>query len=441
MWSLFRSSSAMRAPLFIRSTSRATALGAAALAAVLCARVGSAQEVAFVPQATLTGSWASNRLLTIPSSPSSETLLGVFGGDLLLRNPTSTFDMRPLITVQGDSNYTTLDRWEALVDLIGRHQSLKGDYNILVEYHREDAFNAQYGVVAYNPLNPNAPDTTGTGKIQTGITKSTYEVAPDFSYELTQRFSIGGEATLAAVRYSTQIPGFMVSYNSPSVELNGGYKLSPRSQITVGPYYTVYDPVDSDLGSVKSTGYGLDFNYRFKWTKVSQMKLQVKVEHDTSPAARGVTPPPSSQPFDIPASSATVVGLEWVGLNRFETSSIQYSVGRFLEPSSYGGRVTNNQVRGQYVKRFSPRFQASVALRLTRTNEVGDQTIFGNDCTCDRGLARATVSTLLTPLWTLSGGYQGVYQNLHQNIPDEPNSTWSHGVFVTVEYHGQQPPQ
>ncbi|HTT02829.1 MAG TPA: hypothetical protein VMG11_12165 [Steroidobacteraceae bacterium] len=432
----------MRTATLIGSISGATPWWAALLVALACSRIAAAQEAVFVPQAQLTGSWASNRQLTIPASPSSEGLLGIFGGDLLLRNPTSTFDVRPLFTVQGDTNYSNLDRWEGLIDMIGHSQSLKGEYNVLLEYHREDAFNAQYGIVAYNPLNPNAPDTSGTGKIETGITKSTYEVAPDFSYELTQRFSIGGDATLAAVRYSQQFAGFMVSYNSPSVELNGGYKLSQRSQITIGPYYTVYDPVDTDQGSVKSTGYGLDFKYQFKWSKVSQMKLQLKVEHDTSSAARGVTPPSEgSQPFDIPASSATVVGVEWVGINRFETSTIQYSVGRFLEPSSFGGRVTNNQLRAQYVKRFSPRFQAVGAVRLTRTTEVGDNVTFGNDCTCDRGLARVSLSTLLTPEWTLSGGYQGVYQNLHQNVPDEPNSAWSQGVFITVEYHGQQPPQ
>jgi hypothetical protein len=209
------------------------------------------------------------------------------------------------------------------------------------------------------------------------------------------------------------------------VELDLGWAFSPRSKLAVGPYFTYYDPINSDEGSVKDTGYGISANYSYKTSALSQSRLTVRVEHDSSSAAPG-----------IPSSTATNWGVEWVGSRRFLTDNVQYSIGRFLEPSSEGGRTAVDQFRIQDNKRLSERWSLNVAVRLTRSSDVAG-TVLANPGNRDHANAQALLAYLLTPEWVISGGYRYAYQK----VPYFPASAHSNIVFITLGYHGQQPPR
>jgi hypothetical protein len=319
------------------------------LTLLLWTQIAGAQQTQFIPQIETSAEWATNRSLQVPSAPDGELYTATVGGDLLRRTPVADFDFRPLLTYQYDNKISNLDRFEALVDLVSDFRTLKGEYSFNAEYHREDAFNSQYGIAAYNPLNPNAPDTAGTGELVTGVTRTTYEAAPSFSYDLTQRTSIVGTGTYDYVRYSTDFPGQLVSYQSPEVEIDAMYALSPASRVGVGPYFATYEPLESNEGTVRENTYGLNFNYNynfsFRYSGVTRTTINLRVERDTAQAAPG-----------IPAASSTNWGFEWLGFHKFLTSSVQYSVGRFLEPSSFGARTAIDQVRVQYSRRLTERF-------------------------------------------------------------------------------------
>jgi hypothetical protein len=410
--------------LFRSSLLVALAASSVALAALVRATPAYAQQTAFVPWVEASTDWSTNRTLQVPAAPSSEDYSLVAGGDLLRRSPLSEIDLRPLITLQGNSKLPAVDKYEALVDLVTDYRTLRGEYSFNAEYHREDAYNSQYGYAPFNSLNPNAPDTFG-GTVVTGITKTTYEVAPSASYDLTQRLSLQASGSFDAVRYSTDIPQQLVSYNSPEVELDLAWALSSTSKLGVGPYYTYYDPINSSSGSVKDTASGVNFSYNYKSSAVSQSRLTVRVEHDSSRAA-----------FGIPSSTATTWGFEWVGSRRFLTNSIQYSIGRFLQPSSDGGRTAVDQFRVQDNKRLSERLSLDVAVRVTRSSDVGN-TVLANTGNRDHVNAQVFLAFLLTPEWSISGGYRFVYLK----VPYLPASAESHAVFITVGYHGQQPPR
>jgi hypothetical protein len=396
------------------------------LVALGCVPLASAQEIAFVPQGEVSAEWATNRTLTVPASPDSEIYHATLGGDLLRLTQVSSFDLRPLITVQHDSQISNLDAVEALVDLATDYHTLRSEFSLKAEYHREDAYNSQYGLVAFNPLNPNAPDTAGTGAVVTGITKTSYTAAPEFSYDLTARLSLVASADLEAVRYTTEIPGELVSYNSPEVDLGLAWALSRISRLEVGPYYAYYDPINgSSEGSVKNNAYGLSASYDAKFSAVSQSRLTVRLERDESPAA-----------FGAPSSQLTTVGFEWVGYQKFLTSNVRYSIGRFLEPSSAGGRTTVDQIRVQYHRLLTPRWSVDGAVRLTRASDIGDL-ITDASGDRDRANAQGAVSYLLTPEWFVSGGYRYAYLK----FASETTAAHSNAIFLTVGYHGQQPPR
>ena len=408
-----------------RSVTPLGALGWVTITHVMFACSAIAQEVAFVPQANISTEWATNRNLTIPAGPDSELYRTTVGGDLLRRTSVSDLDFRPLITMQHDAQISTLDTLEALVDLAGDYRTLRSESSLLAEYRREDAYNSQYGITVFNPLNPYAPDTAGTGAIATGITRTTYQLAPQFAYDFEQRLSITGSADLIAVRYSTDVPGELVSYNSPTVDLALGWRLNPASRIAVGPYYSYYNPTNNTEGAVKTTTYGVSFDFITRTSSVSNSRITARVERDSSPAAYGA-----------PSFNQTLWGLEWVGLHKFLTSNIQYSIGRFLEPGSAGGRTTSDELRVQYSRFLTQRCSVNAAVRLTRNSDVGNSVI--NDSNNrDRANALAGVSYLFTPEWSVSAGYR--YSRLKYAGASEGAN--SNAVFLTLGYHGLQPPR
>jgi hypothetical protein len=385
----------------------------------------AAQEVAFVPQAQISTDWASNRSLTTPASPDSELYRTTVGGDLIRRTLVSDLDFRPLLTVQHDSQVGTLDSFEALVNLVGDYRTVRSESSLLGEYHREDAYNSQYGVASFNPLNPNAPDTAGTGVVVTGSTKSTYQLAPEFSYDFSPRVSAYGGADLVAVRYSTDVPEVLVSYNSPRVDLGLAWALNPTTRLALGPYYVYYNPVHDNEGAVKTTTYGVSLELRNKFSTVSQSKLNLSVERDTGPAA-----------FGAPSFDHTLWSFGWVGTHKFLTSDIQYSIGRFLQPDSAGGRAESDQIRLQYNKLLTRRWSVNAAVRLTRNTDIGSVIAAYNDRR-DRANAHLAVAYLLTPEWSISGGYRYAYLK----DASASNSANSNSVFLTVGYYGLQPPR
>jgi len=401
--------------------------------ALAAAHFAHAQEVAFVPQFSLTGEYATNRTLATPSAPNSVDGQLMAGADILAHTQVASFDLRPLVTFLDDNKIKNLNQYEALVDLVTAYRTQKSEWDFEAEYQRQDAFSAEYGIAAYNPLNPNAPNTQGTGFIVTGDTKTSFDVQPSFSYDLTQRWSLSGNLAYDAARYSTDVPGYLVSFNSEGAEVDMGYAVTRQSTIAAGPYYTNYEPINSDVGAVRNHSYGINANYNYKVSQITSTKLTVRVERDMSPSA-----------FGFPASSTTTWGADWTGIHKWLTSSVQFSIGRFLQPSSFGGRTSVDQFRVQYTKLFTERLSANAAVRATRSTDIGN-IVLDDTGNRDRANVQLALSYLFTEEWSLSGGYRYSYQSLPSfdtsGLNAGQRNAHSNAVFITVAYHGRQPPK
>jgi long-subunit fatty acid transport protein len=98
----------------------------------------------------------------------------------------------------------------------------------------------------------------------------------------------------------------------------------------------------------------------------------------------------------------------------------------------------------QYTRLFTQRFMGNAAVRLTRSTDVGDVALddSGNR---DRANVQLALSYLFTQEWTLSGGYRFAYQALPSYDITGINlgqvNAHSNGVFITVAYHGREPPR
>ena len=381
----------------------------------------SAQQVVFVPEMEVWAQYDSNRLLDPETPRSAETYWMQLAGDLKSIGERSDVELRPQLTLQ-DSTVSSVNRFEALVDLKADYRTLRSMWSILTEYHREVAYNAQYGLAAFNPLNPNAPDTVGTGDIVTGLTKTTYSVEPDFTYQATHRLSFEAPTRFDAVRYDVEVPDQFVSYNNPYVELDGLWSVSARGQIGFGPYYSLYDPRQGDAARVSS--YGVDLSYRFNWSRIDRSTVSLRAERDTFTQS------------GMPDDSKNTFGIEWVGYHKMQAGMVQYAIGRFMEPSSVGSLVGLNQIRVQYRHDFTARVQFVGSMRVSRSDDLSDNTHE------DRAILQVALVRRLTELWSVSGGYRFAYQklrDLESNVIVTEPAARNNGVFINVAYHGREP--
>lgn len=387
-------------------------------AALLGSPALHAQQTAFVPYVQLTGEYDTNRLLNANHSQSGEWGEATIGTQLLRETVQSIIDVRPEVSVQ-DSSYSQLNRFDARLDARGNYRTQKTVYAAAASYRREDSYNAEYGLAEFNPYNPGAPDTVGTGTVVTGITRSTYNFSPDIVHTFTQRLTGELDGNFTSVHYSNDIPQTFVSFSAPYVEMSLLYALSQRSQVGIGPYYTRYDPVNELAdGTLKSQSYGSNFIYRYQTSQLTSSTITVKVgrvEQDQ---------------FVGPGTTSTNWGVEWTGSYQFLTSRLQYSVGRFLEASSIGGEVSLDQIRLQYSRNFTARLSGLGALRATRQDTVVNST--GHR---DRVFGDASLKYAVTPHWDISGGYRFAWQKL----PPSSQSAANNGVYLTIGLHALDP--
>jgi hypothetical protein len=85
---------------------------------------------------------------------------------------------------------------------------------------------------------------------------------------------------------------------------------------------------------------------------------------------------------------------------------------------------------------LNARWSFNSAVRLTRNTDVSNLAI-DNTGNRDRANAQAALAYLLTPTWSLSGGYRYAYLK----FPAPSISAHSNAIFLTVAYHGLQPPR
>jgi hypothetical protein len=389
-------------------------LGAAA-AAMSLGRVALAQETYFVPGVSAGAEWNSNRQLSTDER-SSAGYRAALEGYWKRNSPRTDFYLHPQINFQDYPNIDQQEKVGGLLELDTNHHTLKGLYSLTGRYTREDTLNAELGKAGFDNVDPEAPDTVGTGNVTGGITRTRYELEPSMSYSITELTDFEAKARWDSVKYESDLANERVGYDSPEVELYGVHAFGPRLRMAAGPYYTKFE-TDNDQN--KTEGYGANVEMRYQWSEITRTTLAFNVEKDD------VTTGSRKE-------SRTNWGLRWLGQRRMRVGQVKYSIGRFLEPSSVGSRVTLDQVRVQYIRPLGPRFAIDSAVRLARSRTIGNATEGGDR---DRANVEITTRTQLSRTLSLNIGYR--YAFLDRKALDD--SVQNHGVFVLFAFHGLDP--
>jgi hypothetical protein len=419
-----------------RRQALALAVVGASIALGVLVRPATAQEVSFVPNASATAEWDSNRLLNRPPRSAAS-----YGGDV----GAQLWDITPRAMTEVVAQIAYADVPQLNYDWTSGNALLRTDYKglasewtLAASYRKDVTFTTEFGQANFNNCLTLTvcTDSNGTAKVTTGISRDSYEVDPGFAYNFTPRFDIEGDFRINGVHYSQQQAGAFVDYTSPYAGLTLNYDTSPRSSVGVGPYFSRYEQSGNGLESsgqgqngqvtligtnTTNTG-GAMLDYLYKTSDVTRMTLTARVEEN------------HIDTFGSPSQSNTTWGFEWVGTHKFEVGNIQFALGKFLEPSSIGGRVSLEQVRVQVYRPFTPRLSFTGAVRVTRTKMVGAalQDLVPTE---DRTNAEGYLRYEITRRFYVTGGY------IFARSRDlgEDNLAYSNGAMITFGYQGLEP--
>src|SRR5262249_45370993 len=114
------------------------------------------------------------------------------------------------------------------------------------------------------------------------------------------------------------------------------------------------------------------------------------------------------------------------------TGDLRYGIGRFLQPSTLGDRLQEDQLRLEYNRAITQRVSFNTALRLTRDRLASDPTSATNR---DRDFLTLALSDFLTQRLLLSCGYRFIWQNF-QSVNEKAHDN---ALFLTFTYRGLRP--
>lgn len=392
----------------------------AALAALLSvAPAAWSQQWLFMPGIETSGEYSTNRRLSTTDEESTSGGRVTLDARIRRISPRGDTELRPAISYQRFSGQSEIDALEGRFDIRHKYQTLKGRFGLQGRFRRQDAFNAELGQASFDDSDPTIPDDVGSGVVTGGVTRTSYQVMPSFSYSFTERTDFETTLRYDAVDYDSELEGERVGYKSPSIDVELVRELSPRLRIGFGPYFSHYE---RDDGINESDSYGATINLRFKTSEVTRSTFRVRAERNEDIV---------NEPVRV-KDSATAWGVEWIGTRENRAGSTTYRIGRFLQPTSFGGRREVDQLHVQYDRPFNRRTSLRAAVRYTRANEISDLDVGGGD----RNQARADIMLrhFFTESFFLMGGYRFAWVDR-----DTTGNADNHSVLLTIGLRERDP--
>jgi hypothetical protein len=368
-----------------------------AVPALAATTSGWAQHVYFVPTVEATVEGNTNReLIPIPELEDESinyrlNALALWGR----RTERSELELRPRVQFQEFPDREGIDPVEYFLDVRGKHRTLKGGTAVFARYAHQDIYNAEYGDAGFDQFDPDRSDvTSSSGIVFVGGTRQTLEGEASFEYQFSDLTGVGGLINYRKIDYGDEFLTDRVGYQSPYAELMLMRVLGPVTEFAIGPYGS-YSEADDGSNETDTVGAKLSLTYR--WSETMYFTAVGVFERSD---ITDFTPTPVED-------SASNWGLQFTGYYRRQLAGVRYSIGRFLMPSTFGTRITKDQMRVQYSRPLSPLTVFEGAVRFTRDHRVG-----GTSPDRDRALAELSLTRDLTQNWYVSAEYRYVWRTL-----------------------------
>lgn len=369
------------------------------------------------PIATVTVESNSNIFLDAAGGSSP---VGAYGADAAavigIATPDSDSNLKPRIRYLDYPNANKLNRLEAALDFNTSYKSLRNAFGLSGRFDHLNDATAQKPSALFNDVNPNAPGTSDTGRVQEGTTRDYLILRPSYTYQASQLVSLGATALYQTESFSPANLTSHVNFDFYQGNLFVGRKLSERTGLFAGGLVSRYETRDV-VSTADSTGADIGITYDLAKTLVADLHVtfqRTDVNSTLSPVFIGT--------LNNWGASGRLTWLK-------DAAAFRIDLGRTIQPGSGGGLYSADQLHVEYDREISERLSYVTAARAVATRglwaNVGNQ---------DRNYAAVDLSAkwMLTRTWIVEGGFSYFYRKYRT----DPDSAYNNSFFVRCGYQG-----
>lgn len=268
-----------------------------------------------------------------------------------------------------------------------------------------------------------ATEQYDTGDLADEGIKYTYELAPFWNYQITERQTVGVGANVTIADYAST--NRFDDYQTYGGDLSWGYQLTEQDEVFTSFIYS-HNNSDDDENS-KSDFYGIGLGWRQVVSKRLNWSFEAGPRYFYSEQDR--TNGSNQTETDEDSSIGYFLRGE-LNYRTSELTNVNLRIDRTVEGSGGGGATQRNRMRlgGNY--RFKPRWVASLTSGFTLNQDPND-----DDDQRDRNFFTISprIAYDLTQDWSIWSSYRF-------RTDDEKGSAraYSNGVFVGVTYAAPQ---
>ena len=332
------------------------------------------------------------------------------------RSPRGSLELRPALSFQSYRNRDDLERTNGYLDAKADYNSQRTHFDLIGRLSKEDEYKFNLPEAGFNNFNPDTPDTTATGRLNSVTdTVGRLYIEPNIAHQFSERRAAGFRASYEMVDYNHE--GLdRVDYSNGLVELYLLSDVSQRTKFETGVYASRYES-DGDLNTTDSVGAALTLRHQWSPTFKGDFTVNIEQSSTTTPV--------------LDNDKSTNFGASMLLERRMEVSRVRFEIGQYYRPSGSGTRARLDQARLQYSRDLSERWHFGLAARGFRSR--------GEDLgTSDRDYARAGLDLRwdMSRTWYLSGGYDYIWEDYVRNAA---GSREDHTFRLRIGYYGLDP--
>jgi hypothetical protein len=329
--------------------------------------------------------------------------------------PRSETTIRPRVRLQEYPDRDDRDKVEGFLDWVTRYKWERSRFDFVANYRRQDAYNYDTRSGEFDELDPNDPNAGGAGRFLTDETRTELEFRPSYSFDLTERLSLGVGGNYQETRFDAdQGQPDHDDYNFWLANADLRWALDERSTVGVGAFFSQYDPKS---GGGDSDGYGAGVLYGYDWSEVMGVEVTVGYQVD-------------DPKYPVPGEgdqTTSSVGGSIAFFGEGQVSSWRLFASQRYAPSSYGQMRQIDQLRFQYDRQLTQRLSVRGMARYENQEQLDKGAGGGRDT----GRLDASLKWDLSRTWFVQGGYAYIWQK----EADEDDG-YNNRFYVGIAYKG-----
>lgn len=360
--------------------------------------------------------------------------------DAQLVSPTSKLDFVPRVRSDDFPPDHADQSTDGYLDIDWDTRTQRSDFSGIANYSNQSVVYSELLPATFPGVALGQPASGVSGLVSFRNREEMEHVAPDFTYDLTQRMHLDLQAMYerASFQSASVVQGAslaQVGYDDYSGQAGLLFNVSPLSSLSVNAVGMRFAPQE---GGHDTTTYGVNVQWNLTESQVTHFYARIGDNRSRADVATTTTviSPPLRRGRPPTVTQVTTAGTVvsngvtgGIGVElRYQITEVTLDLVRSLSPSDLGAQVIGNELRFRVLHAFRPRlsgFFAARALRIRGSASQGALAVSGEDY----ATAEAGMQYQLTQSFRLQANYTYIWQR----YPGTSAAT-SNGVALAFIY-------